>query len=224
MLKNLKFKYKIKGEIFVVNIIGKKVGMSQIFTENGDAIPVTIIKAGPCFITQIKTLETHGYNSIQIGYQELDKKKLNKPEIGHLKKIKNKYLKYLKEYPVITTEEFKLGHVINVLNFKEGEFVDITGKSIGKGFTGNQKRHNFKRGPMSHGSKNHRAPGSIGQGSTPGRVFPGKKMAGRMGGKQITISNLQILNVNYKENILIIKGSIPGKPGNLLIIKPTKHI
>jgi len=208
----------------VLGIIGNKVGMSQIFTENGDAIPVTIIKAGPCFITQIKTLETHGYNSIQIGYHELDKKKLNKPEIGHFKKINFKFLKYLKEYPVITTEDFKLGNLINVLDFKEGEFVDIKGKSIGKGFTGNQKRNNFKRGPMSHGSKNHRAPGSIGQGSTPGRVFPGKKMAGRMGGKQITISNLEILKVNIKENILIIKGSIPGKPGNLIIIKPTKHL
>lgn len=208
----------------MVGIIGHKVGMTQIFTENGDASPVTIIKAGPCFITEIKSEEIHGYNSIQLGYYEVSKVKLNKPKVGHFQKISLPNLKYLKEYRVIKNHEFELGQIINVLNFKEGEFVDITGTSIGKGFTGNQKRNNFTRGPMSHGSKNHRAPGSIGQGSTPGRVFPGKKMAGRMGGNQITISHLKILNVDLKDNILIVKGSVPGKPGNLLSIKPTKHL
>ena len=208
----------------MLGIIGNKVGMTQIFTENGEANPVTIIKAGPCFITQIKSIETHGYNAIQIGYQEISSKKLTKPEIGHFEKTNLPNLKYLKEYQVLNKQEFKLGQIINVLNFKEGEFVDICGKSIGKGFTGNQKRHNFTRGPMSHGSKNHRAPGSIGQGSTPGRVFPGKKMSGRMGGTQTTISNLKILKIDIKENIIIVKGSIPGKPGNLLSIVSTKRL
>ena len=130
-------------------------------------------------------------------------------------------LKYLKEYPIDNVEDFTLGQIIDVQNFKEGQFVDITGKSIGKGFAGNQKRHHFTRGPMSHGSKNHRAPGSIGQGTTPGRVYPGKKMAGHLGASTVTIKKLKILKVDTKQNLLILKGSVPGKPGNLLSIRPT---
>jgi large subunit ribosomal protein L3 len=208
----------------VLGILGNKVGMTQIFTENGDANPVTVIKVGPCVITQIKSIETHGYDAIQIGYQEVKKQKITKPELGHLKKSNALPLKYLKEYRISSNHDFELGQTIAVENFKEGEFVDITGKSIGKGFAGNQKRHNFSRGPMTHGSKNHREPGSIGQGTTPGRVFPGKKMAGRLGGEQVTISNLQILKIDVKENLLIVKGAVPGKPGNLLSIRPTKRV
>lgn len=208
----------------MLGILGNKVGMTQIFTENGDANPVTVIKVGPCTITQIKSILTHGYDAIQIGYQQVQKQKLNKPELGHLQKTQNLPLKYLKEYHVNGNHDFELGQTIAVENFKEGQFVDITGKSIGKGFAGNQKRHNFTRGPMTHGSKNHREPGSIGQGSTPGRVYPGKKMGGRLGGGQITISNLKILKIDTKENLLIVKGAVPGKPGNLLSIKPTKRV
>jgi large subunit ribosomal protein L3 len=208
----------------VLGILGNKVGMTQIFTENGDANPVTVIKVGPCTITQIKSVATHGYEAIQIGYKQIQKHKLNKPEIGHLEKINILPLKYLKEYQVNENHDFELGQTISVENFKEGQFVDITGKSIGKGFAGNQKRHNFTRGPMTHGSKNHREPGSIGQGSTPGRVFPGKKMSGRLGGNQVTTSNLKILKIDTKENLLIVKGAVPGKPGNLLSIKPTKKL
>jgi large subunit ribosomal protein L3 len=208
----------------VLGILGNKVGMTQIFTENGDANPVTVIKIGPCTITQIKSVATHGYEAIQIGYKQIQKHKLNKPEIGHLGKINILPLKYLKEYQVNENHDFELGQIISVENFKEGQFVDITGKSIGKGFAGNQKRHNFTRGPMTHGSKNHREPGSIGQGSTPGRVFPGKKMSGRLGGNQVTTSNLKILKIDTKENLLIVKGAVPGKPGNLLSIKPTKKV
>jgi large subunit ribosomal protein L3 len=208
----------------VLGILGNKVGMTQIFTENGDANPVTVIKVGPCVITQIKSIETHGYDAIQIGYQEVKKQKITKPELGHLKKSNALPLKYLKEYRISSNHDFELGQTIAVENFKEGEFVDITGKSIGKGFAGNQKRHNFSRGPMTHGSKNHREPGSIGQGTTPGRVFPGKKMAGRLGGEQVPISNLQILKIDVKENLLIVKGAVPGKPGNLLSIRPTKRV
>lgn len=206
-----------------LGMLGNKVGMTQIFTEEGNSNPVTIIKVGPCIVTQIKTVSTDGYDAIQLGYQEVAKHKMTKPELGHLKKIDNNNgLKYLKEYSVDNIEDFTLGQIINVENFKEGQFIDITGKSIGKGFSGLQKRHNFTRGPMSHGSKNHRAPGSIGQGSTPGRVYPGKKMAGQLGGKKVTISKLKILNIDTKENLLIVKGAIPGKPGNLVNIIPTK--
>jgi large subunit ribosomal protein L3 len=208
----------------VLGILGNKVGMTQIFTENGDANPVTVIKVGPCTVTQIKSIESHGYNAIQIGYQVVPKRKLNKPELGHLEKVNALPLKYLKEYNVSNTEDFTIGQTIDVGTFTEGQFVDISGKSIGKGFTGNMKRHNYARGPMSHGSKNHREPGSIGQGSTPGRVFPGKKMAGKLGDQQITVSNLKILKIDTKEHLLIVKGAVPGKPGNLLSIRPTKRV
>lgn len=207
----------------MIGVLGNKVGMTQIFTEDGDANPVTVIRVGPCIVTQIKTKDTDGYNAIQIGYHQTEPKRLTKPEIGHLKKSQIQPLRYLKEYPMDEISDFTIGQVINVGTFEEGEFVDITGKSIGKGFSGNQKRHNFSRGPMTHGSKNHRAPGSIGQGSTPGRVYPGKKMPGQLGNKKTTISKLQILKIDNKENLLIVKGSVPGKPGNLLSIKPTKR-
>ena len=208
----------------MLGILGNKVGMTQIFTENGDANAVTVIKVGPCTITQIKSLDTIGYNSVQIGYKQVAKTKLTKPELGHLEKSNSIPLKYLKEYEVQNIQDFELGQVINVENFTVGQFVDITGKSIGKGFAGNQKRHHFTRGPMTHGSKNHREPGSIGQGSSPARVFPGKKMYGRLGGQQTTVSNLQILKIDTEENLLIVKGAVPGKPGNLLSIKPTKRV
>ena len=208
----------------MLGILGNKVGMTQIFTENGDANPVTVIKVGPCTVTQIKSVESHGYNAIQIGYQVVPKRKLNKPELGHLEKVNALPLKYLKEYHVSNTADFTIGQIIDVGTFNEGEFVDISGKSIGKGFAGNMKRHNFTRGPMTHGSKNHREPGSIGQGTSPGRVFPGKKMGGKMGDKQITVSNLKIIKIDTKENLLIVKGAVPGKPGNLLSIRPTKRV
>jgi large subunit ribosomal protein L3 len=207
----------------LIGILGNKIGMTQIFADNGNAIPVTVVKVGPCYITQIKSVENNKYKAIQIGYQNISKLKLNKPELGHLEKNNHLPLKYLKEYRINTTEDFKIGQIIDVNNFQEGQFVDVTGNSIGKGFTGNQKRNNFSRGPMTHGSKNHREPGSIGQSTTPGRVFPGKRMAGRVGNTQVTISKLKILKLDVNENLLIIKGSIPGKPGNLLSIKATKR-
>lgn len=202
------------------NILGNKIGMTQIFTTNGNAIPVTIIKVGPCYITQIKSLKKNGYNAIQIGYQNIDH--INKPKLGHLKNLNPILLKYLKEYRVDNIEIYKIGQIIDVQIFKEGDYINITGKSIGKGFTGNQKRNNFKRGPMTHGSKNHKQPGSIGQSTTPGRVFPGKKMAGRLGGNYISILNLKIIKIDIKENLLIVSGALPGKSGNLLSLKLRK--
>ena len=202
-----------------IGILGTKLGMTQIFDESGLAIPVTIIKAGPCLITQIKTLETDGYSAVQVGYLEIRSKLLTKPRLGHLKTAGAPPLKYLKEYRVQSSDGELLGGTISVNSFNLGDKVSVTGKTIGKGFAGTVKRHNFTRGPMTHGSKNHREPGSIGMGTTPGRVYPGKKMAGRLGGKQTTIKNLQIVLINPENNLLVVKGAIPGKLGNLLSIK-----
>nr|AYR05837.1 ribosomal protein L3 [Lithothamnion sp.] len=202
-----------------ISLLGTKIGMTQIFNNQGSAIPVTVLQLGPCFITQIKTIKSDGYNAIQIGYLEVPTKKLNKAELGHLQKIRLAALRHLKEYRVCSCEGFELGQTININKLKIGDLIDISGKSIGKGFTGYQKRHHFSRGPMSHGSKNHRQPGSIGAGTTPGRVFPGKKMAGRMGYKNVTIKNLQIIDINTEKNLVIVKGSVPGKPGSTISIK-----
>nr|QCI07171.1 ribosomal protein L3 [Hypnea pannosa] len=201
-----------------IGLLGKKIGMTQIFNSNGEAIPVTILQLGPCMITQIKNTKSHGYKAIQIGYSEINKNNLNKPQLGHLNKVNAPPFKYLKEYKTEFIDNFTIGQVITVNQLKIGHLINVSGYSIGKGFTGYQKRHHFSRGPMSHGSKNHRQPGSIGAGTTPGRVFPGKKMAGRMGYNKITIKNLQILDINSDKNIIIIKGAVPGKPGHLISI------
>ena len=203
----------------IPGILGTKLGMTQIFDESGLAIPVTVIKAGPCVLTQIKTNETDSYQAIQIGFSEVKDSSLNKPLLGHLSKAQLPALKYLKEYKVKSTEGLVIAQKITVESFQIGTLVSVSGKTIGKGFAGTIKRYSFTRGPMTHGSKNHRAPGSIGQGSTPGKVHKGKKMAGRLGGKQSTIKNLEIVHVNADNNILVVKGAVPGKQGNLLSIK-----
>ena len=204
-----------------VGLLGNKIGMTQIFDESGNIIPVTILKVGPCIVTQIKTVLTDGYNAIQIGYGTVSNKALTQPELGHLQKSNIQPLKYLKEFRVNDPEEFEVGQVLNVESLAAGQLIDVTGKSTGKGFAGLQKRHNFTRGPMTHGSKNHRAPGSIGMGTTPGRVLPGKKMAGQLGNKMTKTRKLKVVQVNSNENILVVKGSVPGKPGNLLSIRVT---
>lgn len=204
-----------------VGLLGNKIGMTQIFDEFGNIIPVTILKVGPCIVTQIKTEAKDGYNSIQIGYGNVSDKLLTQPELGHLQKSKIQPIKYLKEFHINNQDKFEIGQILKVDSLLPGQFVNVKGKSIGKGFSGLQKRHNFARGPMTHGSKNHKAPGSIGMGTTPGRVLPGKKMSGQLGNKMITIQKLKIIQINLKENILIIKGSVPGKPGNLLSITPS---
>ena len=201
-----------------LGLLGNKIGMTQIFDEAGNIIPVTILKIGPCVITQIKTVLADGYNAIQVGYGTVPSKYLTQPELGHLQKSNIQPLKYLKEFRVQNPDEFTVGQILNVDSFSTGELINITGKSTGKGFSGLQKRHNFSRGPMTHGSKNHRAPGSIGMGTYPGRVLPGKRMAGQLGNKITHIKKLKIIQVNSNENILVVKGSVPGKPGNLLSI------
>ncbi len=196
--------------------------MTQIFDESGNIIPVTILKVGPCVVTQVKTKSKDGYDSIQIGYLNISSKKLSQPELGHLQKSNIQPLKYLKEFRITEKDEFNVGQILNVDSFSPGQLVNIRGKTVGKGFSGLQKRYNFTRGPMTHGSKNHRAPGSIGMGTTPGRVLPGKKMAGQLGNRITTIKKLKVVQVNPTENILVVKGSVPGKPGNLLSIIPSE--
>ncbi|WP_320676078.1 50S ribosomal protein L3 [Prochlorococcus sp. MIT 1300] len=207
-----------------IGILGKKLGMSQFFDENGRAVPVTLIEAGPCRITQLKSIDTDGYSAVQIGFCNIREKLINKPAKGHLSKSGDALLRYLKEYRVEALEGFELGSAITVGDFEAGQKVDVSGDTMGRGFAGYQKRHGFSRGPMSHGSKNHREPGSTGAGTTPGRIYPGKRMAGRYGGKQITTRGLKILKVDSERNLLVVKGSVPGKPGSLLNIKPAKRV
>lgn len=204
-----------------IGLLGNKIGMTQIFDESGNIVPVTIIKVGPCIVTQIKTKVKDGYDAIQVGYSNISNKLLTQSELGHLRKSNIQPLKYLKEFRINNVTEFEVGQVLNVDLLSVNQLVNIKGKTIGKGFSGLQKRYNFTRGPMTHGSKNHRAPGSIGMGTTPGRVLPGKKMAGQLGNKLTTIKKLKIIQLSLEENILIIKGSVPGKPGNLLSITPS---
>jgi len=207
-----------------VGILGTKLGMTQIFDDAGVAIPVTVIQAGPCTVTQVKTKQTDGYAAIQVGYGEVKPKALNKPLLGHLAKSSAPALRHLSEYRTENSSEYTLGQEIKADIFSTGQIVDVVGTSIGRGFAGNQKRNNFGRGPMSHGSKNHRAPGSIGAGTTPGRVYPGKRMAGRLGGTRVTIKKLTVVRVDAERNLLLIKGAIPGKPGSLVSIVPTKKV
>nr|QCI08531.1 ribosomal protein L3 [Spermothamnion repens] len=202
-----------------IGMLGHKIGMTQIFNENGSVIPVTILQVGPCIVTNIKQYQNH--QSIQIGYQNINPSKINKPQKGYFNKLSIPCLKYLKEYKNTSKNDIEIGNKLTVKEFEVGNLINISCNSIGKGFSGNQKRHHFTRGPMSHGSKNHKQPGSIGAGTTPGRVFPGKRMAGRMGGEKVTIKNLQIIDINIDKNLIIIKGSVPGKAGNIIQIYKT---
>jgi large subunit ribosomal protein L3 len=208
-----------------LGILGTKLGMTQIFdAETGIAIPVTVIQAGPCTVTQVKTQQTDGYSAVQLGYGQVKEKALNKPELGHLQKSSAPPLRHLKEYRLEDSAQFELGQSLQADVFSSGQLVDVTGNTIGRGFAGYQKRHNFRRGPMSHGSKNHREPGSTGPGTTPGRIFPGKRMAGRYGGTQVTIRKLTVVRVDAERNLLLIKGAVPGKPGALLSITPANKV
>jgi large subunit ribosomal protein L3 len=207
-----------------VGILGTKLGMTQIFDEAGVAIPVTVVQAGPCTVTQVKTKQTDGYSAIQVGYKEVKPKALNKPMLGHLAKSSAPTLRHLNEYRIDNASDYTLGQEIKADIFSAGQIVDVIGTSIGRGFAGNQKRNNFGRGPMSHGSKNHRAPGSIGAGTTPGRVYPGKRMAGRLGGVRVTIRKLTVVKVDAERNLILIKGAIPGKAGSLVNVVPAKKV
>ncbi|RDY25900.1 50S ribosomal protein L3 [Romboutsia weinsteinii] len=199
-------------------ILGKKLGMTQIFTEEGIVIPVTVVEAGPIVVTQIKTIEKDGYNAIQIGFGEVKEKALNKPQKGHLAAA-NTLKKHLKEFRVDSVEGYTVGQEINADLFAAGEVIDVTGISKGKGFQGPIKRHGQSRGPESHGSRYHRRPGSMGACSFPGRVFKNKKLAGHMGSVKVTVQNLEVVKVDADKNLILVKGAIPGAKGSVVTIK-----
>lgn len=203
------------------NIIGKKVGMTQIFTEEGVVIPVTVIEAGPMAVLQKKTVETDGYNAVQIGFDNKKEHRVNKPLKGHFDKAGVEYKKYVKEFLVENAEEFEIGQELTVELFEAGDKVDVIGTSKGKGTQGPIKRHNYSRGPMSHGSKYHRGGGARAAASDPGRVFKGAKGAGRMGAERVTVQNLEIVKVDADRNLLLIKGAVPGPKSGLITIKKT---
>ncbi|MDD3806953.1 MAG: 50S ribosomal protein L3 [Candidatus Marinimicrobia bacterium] len=203
-------------------IIGKKIGLTRIFDQHGRNIPVTVIEAGPCYVTQIKTQEKDGYNAVQLGFEEVREKVLNKPKLGHLKKS-SKALRILKEFRDFNSNELQPGSEITVDIFKPGDIVSVTGKSKGKGFQGGVKRHGFRGGPKTHGqSDRFRAPGSIGASSSPSRVWKGMRMAGHMGNKTVTIRNMKVVEVNPEKNLLLVKGSVPGARNGIISITKLK--
>lgn len=199
-------------------ILGKKVGMSQIFTSTGLVIPVTVVEAGPCYVSQKKTVENDGYNAVQLAFVDAKPSRVTKAEIGHLKKANITPKKYLKEFDIDGTN-LEIGAEIKCDVFKAGDMVDVTGQTKGRGFTGPIQRWNLSRGPMSHGSGYHRGVGSMGSSADPSHVFKNKKMAGQYGNERVTIQNLEIAKVDVERNLLLIKGAIPGANGNLVFVK-----
>ncbi len=202
-------------------LLGKKLGMTQVFEPGGIATGVTVIEAGPCMVTQVKTPERDGYNGVQVGWGETTERKLSQSERGHLRKKKLPLVRHLREIPSNTEgDEVKVGDRIDVTMFNPGDFVDIIGTSKGKGFAGVMKRHNFRGGPRTHGqSDRSRHPGSIGAGSTPGRVFKGLKMAGHMGHARVTVQNLRVVSVDPDRNLILVKGAVPGPTNGSLIVR-----
>ena len=205
-----------------LGVIGKKLGMTQVFDEQGLAIPVTVIQVNPLTVTQVKTVDTDGYNAIQVGVEPAKEKHLTKAQIGHFAKNKLENFRYLQEFRVDDAASYEVGQKIDLTVLENISKVDVTGKSIGKGFQGTVKRHNFSRGPMGHGSKNHREPGSIGAGTTPSRVIKGKRMAGNMGNERVTITKLSVVKVDNENSLLLVKGSVPGPEGKLVTVVPSR--
>ena len=200
-------------------IIGRKVGMTQVFDEQGVVIPVTVIEAGPCTVVQVKTVEKDGYDAVQLGYGTVKEYKVNKPMKGHFSKGNVTPTKHLREFRVEDTAAVKVGEEVKADIFAQGDLVDIQGTTKGKGFQGVIKRHGQSRGPMGHGSMYHRRPGSMGPTSTPGRVFKGKKLPGHMGKVTVTIQNLDVVRVDMDKNVILVKGSVPGPKGAILKVK-----
>lgn len=200
-------------------LLGKKIGMTQIFTEEGLAVPVSVIEAGPEVVTQVKTVETDGYNAVQVGFENSKAHRVNKPMAGHFKKNELEAKKYLREFRVEEGEEYKVGQVITVADFEPGKKLDITGTSKGKGTQGNIKRHGHHRGPMSHGSKHKRLAGALAGASYPGRVFKGNKAPGRMGRDTVTVQNVELVKVIEDRNLLLVKGAIPGGKGSFVKVR-----
>jgi len=201
-------------------ILGKKIGMTQIFTPEGRVVPVTVVEAGPCPVVQKKTVATDGYNAIQLGFSVLRESLSNKPRKGHFQKASLKPMRYVREFRVSDVESFEIGQEVKVDLFTVGDKIDVVGTSKGKGFAGMIKRHHASRGPMAHGSKYHRRTGSLGA-KGPARVFKGRKLPGRMGGERVTIQNLEVVRVDADKNLILIKGAVPGANKSLLILKPS---
>jgi large subunit ribosomal protein L3 len=203
------------------NMLGKKVGMTQIFKQDGTLVPVTVIEAGPLFVVQKKTVEKDGYNAIQVGYGDVKEKRMTKPAKGHFDKANVAYRKFLREFTVENPDEFEIGQEIKVDVFSEGDMIDVTGTSKGKGTAGVIKRHGFGRGRETHGSKFHRMPGGMSAGTYPGRVFKGHRMMGRMGNERVTVQNLEVVRVDAEKNLILVKGAVPGPRKGLVSIKAT---
>ncbi|NLM46731.1 MAG: 50S ribosomal protein L3 [Firmicutes bacterium] len=199
-------------------IIGKKLGMTQVFTPDGQVVPVTVIEAGPCFVVQKKSKAVDGYEAVQLGFGELARGQVNKPQSGHFQKAGLSPKKYLREFRLDDVAAYEVGQEIKVDIFAEGEWVDVTAKSKGKGFAGAIKRHGQGRGPETHGSKYHRGPGSLGS-IDPARVFKGQTLPGRMGGKTVTVQKLQVVKVDADRNLLLVRGAVPGPRGGLVTVK-----
>jgi large subunit ribosomal protein L3 len=200
-------------------ILGKKLGMTQVWSEDDRLVPVTVIEAGPCVVSQVKTEDNDGYQAVQLAFGEIKPEKLNKPETGHLAKAGAEPRRHLREFRVPDVGELKAGDEVKVDVFEPGDTVHVSGTSKGKGFAGVIKRHNFSGGRATHGSHFHRSPGAVGQAATPSRVFKGKRMPGRMGGDTVTVRNLEIVRVDAEQNLLVVKGAVPGGKGSLLTIR-----
>ena len=207
-------------KFYFKNLIGKKIGMTQLFSDEGNVYPATIVEAGPCCVTQIKNVDNDGYDAIQIGFSDMKESKVNKSLKGHFEKSNSNPKKILKEFRISNTSNLpKTGDIVDLHQFDVGELITVTGLSIGKGFAGHMKRHGFSGGRASHGKNSvMRKSGSVGAGTDPGRIFPGMKMAGRMGNNKVTVKNLQVLNIDYKNNLIFIKGSLPGSNNNYLFL------
>jgi large subunit ribosomal protein L3 len=203
----------------VTTILGRKLGMTQVWSEDDKLIPVTVIEAGPCVVTQVKTEKTDGYRAVQIGFGDIAERKVNKPQAGHFEKAGVEPKRHLAEVRLEEGDAFKTGDTITVDAFAEAKSVHVSGVSKGKGFAGVMKRHNFKGGPGGHGSHAHREPGSVGQCATPSRVFRGKKLPGHMGSETVTVRNLDVVKIDSEQNLLLVRGAVPGAKGALLTIR-----
>lgn len=199
-------------------IIGRKLGMTRIFEEDGTAVPVTVVEAGPCVVTQVKTKETDGYEAIQLGFGETSKKSLTKPVLGQYAKAKVTPRRRMTEFRIDNPGDYEVGQEIKADVFEQGQLIDVTGWSKGRGFQGVTKRHGMSTGRQTHGNRNHRKPGSIGQSATPARVWKGKKLPGQMGGVRVTVKDLSVVNVDGKTNILLVRGAVPGASNGYLLI------
>ena len=205
-------------------ILARKLGMTQIFTDTGTMIPVTVLEAGPCVVTQIKTLDKEGYNAVQVGFVDAKAKKMIKPKKGHFDKNSIEPKKYLREFRIDDLTGYEVGKELKADVFADGDRVDISGTSKGKGTQGPIRRHNYSRGPETHGSKYHRGGGALSAGTDPGKVPKGRKMAGRMGNERVTVQNLTVVRIDPEKNVIIVKGAVPGNKGSLLIIKDSVKV